>query len=44
MRRKAYIGALVLAVVLACAAVLLHMVRAQSFMEQAGRMAERLAA
>ena len=44
MRRKAYIGALVLAAVLVCAAVLLHMVRAQSFMEQAGRMAERLAA
>ena len=40
MRRKACVGTLVLAAVLICAAVLIHIVRAQSFMAEAGRMAE----
>ena len=44
MRRKAYIGAAVFAAVLICAAVLIHIVRAQSFMTEAGQMAERLMA
>ena len=44
MRRKAYVGALVLAVALICAAGLIHIVRAQSFMAEAGRMAESLLA
>ena len=44
MRRKAYVGIAVLAAILICAAVLIHMVRAQSFMAEAGRMAESLLA
>ena len=44
MRRKAYVGIAALATLLICAAVLLHMVRAQSFMAEAGQMAERLVA
>lgn len=40
MRRKARFGTLALAVLLICAAVLVHIVRAQSFMAEAGRMAE----
>ena len=44
MRRKAYIGAAVIAAVLVCAVVLIHIVRAQAFMAEAGQMAERLVA
>lgn len=44
MRRKAYVGIAALAAILICAAVLIHMVRAQSFMAEAGRMAESLLA
>ena len=40
MRRKAYVGTLVLAAVLICAAVLIHVVRATSFMAEAGQLAE----
>ena len=44
MRRKAYVGIAAAAAILICAAVLIHMVRAQSFMAEAGRMAESLLA
>ena len=44
MRRKAYIGVAAVAVILICAAVLIHIVRARSFMAEAGRMAESLLA
>ena len=44
MRRKAYISVAVVAVILICAAAIIHIVRAQAFMAEAGRMAERFAA
>ena len=44
MRRKAYIGVAALAAILICAAAIIHIVRAQAFMAEAGRMAERFAA
>ena len=44
MRRKAYIGVVALAAILICAAAIIHIVRAQAFMAEAGRMAERFAA
>ena len=44
MRRRAYIGIAAAAAILVCAAVLIHIVRAQAFMTEAGRMAESLAA
>ena len=44
MRRKACIGIAALAAVLICAAAIIHIVRAQAFMAEAGRMAESLAA
>ncbi len=43
MRRKVYAGIAVLAAVLICAAVIIHIVRAQAFMMQIGAMAENLA-
>ena len=44
MRRKAYVGVAVFAAILICAAAIIHIVRAQAFMSEAGRMAERFAA
>ena len=44
MRRKAYIGVAALAAIVICAAAIIHIVRAQAFMAEAGRMAERFAA
>lgn len=44
MRRKAYIGAAAVIAALICAAVLIHTLRANAFMAEAGRMAESLVA
>ena len=44
MRRRAYVGIAALVAVILCAAVLIHIVRAQTFMTEVGRMAESLMA
>ena len=44
MRRKACVGIAAIAAILICAAVLIHIIRAQAFMAEAGRMAESLVA
>jgi len=44
MRRKAYVGIVILAAILVCAAAGIHILRAQAFMTQIGAMAESLAA